>query len=726
MNLRRRLWHVAFLGMVCGLAPMAFAQPTVPDPFICMYGHSDDPGATGAFWDIIPPFNVIEGTSTDADFITELRNQGRVYAAHVNNPVAETAAQLYDRWSAPFNNTLGGQLSGGYDAIAIDELHGGYTNGTAHSNAVVSALQQLRQNYPDKGIYAAATWQFGSDSANYSDQLNAVNTYADTLMLETYIREGNPSYGWLGQHSAAYAPKIEATVPGILNKTVYGLYIPQGGFVADDSTDVGFWGHLDEQFHRIKNDPYASTMPGVMFWVYSRSQKDLTPDYVSRLVDHYYVQNNTDYFGDGNTEQLIANPQFETMTDWTLAAGTGGSVQQFDYSSVSIQNDHDSYGQASHGSYGLKMVKGSGNSEASLEISGLDTNMLYTVSAWVMADAPGRHAEVAVRTSDGAYIASKEIDNAGSAPDGYWKWNEWSRITFNFAPTSDTIHVVLSDGPTATGASLYWDFVELEEAYPVSQGQPISMEVVSVDNSGALTGHETQDLVVHTASDWLSAQLTVTLGEPGGIYQDEYGNANPQSPNPAFFPLRPELAFDSYVSNGVLGESVSVAGAVDMGGPPEVVFNEDSISITWWTTDLDDIGDLILSRLTLADGATGTWSFRATAMPVEGPVVTADGFVVHGRLVWELDGDVDADGFVGQADLDIVLSNWGSSPPTDPRADPDGNGLVAQGDLDYILANWGQGLPPGNPVPEPASLALLAMAGSTLLPARRRTGQRRV
>lgn len=31
-----------------------------------MYGHSDDPGATDAFrQDVVPAFNVIEGTSTD-------------------------------------------------------------------------------------------------------------------------------------------------------------------------------------------------------------------------------------------------------------------------------------------------------------------------------------------------------------------------------------------------------------------------------------------------------------------------------------------------------------------------------------------------------------------------------------------------------------------------------------------------------------------------------------
>jgi hypothetical protein len=59
-------------------------------------------------------------------------------------------------------------------------------------------------------------------------------------------------------------------------------------------------------------------------------------------------------------------------------------------------------------------------------------------------------------------------------------------------------------------------------------------------------------------------------------------------------------------------------------------------------------------------------------------------------------GDLSGDGFVGQADLDIVLANWGCGgegglPLLDPRADASGDGFVGQADLDIVLANWGQG-----------------------------------
>ena len=435
----------------------------VPEPFIMMYGHYDGAGVTEAFREIIPPFSVIEGTSEDATFILELRNDGKEYAAHVTNPASETAAELLARWRAPFDNDLGGQLPGGYDAIAIDELHGSDTNGTAHSDAVASALQQLRALYPNKSIYAAATWQYGADAASYTDQLNAVNDYADMLVVENYLREGHPAYG----DFASWADNLKAAVPGILAKSVYGLYIAQGGFVADDTTDVGYWGHLDEQFHSIRTDADASTMPGVMFWVYYRSERDLTPDYVAKLVDHYYIQHNTGYFSDGDTDQLITNPQFETLTDWTLTTGTGGSVRQFSYASVpSLENDHDDHAQASHASYGLEMVRGSTPNEARFSVSGLDTSMVYTVSAWVIADSVDEQAKLTITESDGTHIESMVVDRVGSPPDWETKWNEWSRIAFHFVPTADTIKIVLSDEPTTLGTTLYWDFIELEEAFP--------------------------------------------------------------------------------------------------------------------------------------------------------------------------------------------------------------------------------------------------------------------
>ena len=164
----------------------------------------------------------------------------------------------------------------------------------------------------------------------------------------------------------------------------------------------------------------------------------------------------------------------------------------------------------------------------------------------------------------------------------------------------------------------------------------ITLEVVPVDNSpgGApLDGFITQDLVVTTDTDWLSAEMAVTLDTPGQIYQDALGNTNPQSPNPAFFPIAASLEFDTYVSNGVLGESVSVTGVIII--PPDLTaFSIDHINILWYTTATEDIGTLALARVTLAETANGMWEFWATAVPQGGPRAEVLGGIVENGVMY--------------------------------------------------------------------------------------------
>lgn len=169
----------------------------------------------------------------------------------------------------------------------------------------------------------------------------------------------------------------------------------------------------------------------------------------------------------------------------------------------------------------------------------------------------------------------------------------------------------------------------------------ITLEVVQVDNSVGeggptpeLAGYVTQDLVVTTDTDWLIGRMIVTLDAQNQIYHHEYGISNPQSPNPAFFPLAPSLEFDTYVSNGALGESVTVINIHDFGAPPNWFFDSDGLSLRWYTTGTDDIGELALARISLADTANGTWSFTAKAAPQGGPIVeVSGGIVVDGVMI---------------------------------------------------------------------------------------------
>ena len=94
------------------------------------------------------------------------------------------------------------------------------------------------------------------------------------------------------------------------------------------------------------------------------------------------------------------------------------------------------------------------------------------------------------------------------------------------------------------------------------------------------------------------------------------------------------------------------------------------------------------------------------------------------KLIAEfIDGDYNGDGFVSQADLDLVLLNWGDSAvPAEWLATDQFDGVqVSQNELDGVLLNWGNGTPPAgvNAIPEPASALLVGLGGLAAL--RRRT-----
>jgi hypothetical protein len=94
----------------------------------------------------------------------------------------------------------------------------------------------------------------------------------------------------------------------------------------------------------------------------------------------------------------------------------------------------------------------------------------------------------------------------------------------------------------------------------------------------------------------------------------------------------------------------------------------------------------------------------------------------HGDELDALDlflaGDLDGDGFVGIADLNIILGSWNQfAPPANPAADPSGDGFIGIADLNIVLGNWNAGapLPPGGAVPEPATLAIMGLAAVAML-----------
>lgn len=85
-------------------------------------------------------------------------------------------------------------------------------------------------------------------------------------------------------------------------------------------------------------------------------------------------------------------------------------------------------------------------------------------------------------------------------------------------------------------------------------------------------------------------------------------------------------------------------------------------------------------------------------------------------------GDFNNDGFVSQADLDLVLLNWGATvlPPEWIRTELFDGVEVSQNELDAVLLEWGFGSPPSFAVPEPSALAVAGLLSLVGLNRRRR------
>jgi hypothetical protein len=174
------------------------------------------------------------------------------------------------------------------------------------------------------------------------------------------------------------------------------------------------------------------------------------------------------------------------------------------------------------------------------------------------------------------------------------------------------------------------------------------------------------------------------------------------------------------------GESFGIAGtpdthiaqgAVAMLAPLEVVPDGVLVTYTLNTSSLP-AGDYVLDPDFEIEGS-GTDATDGSIDPAPLDLTFVNGTLRIEAMQQLLDGDYNGNGTVEQADLDLVLLNWGDAADPVPGGWindlPEGN--IDQAELDGVLLNWGnmQGQMAAAGVPEPstalsaATLAALAL-----------------
>ena len=170
--------------------------------------------------------------------------------------------------------------------------------------------------------------------------------------------------------------------------------------------------------------------------------------------------------------------------------------------------------------------------------------------------------------------------------------------------------------------------------------------------------------------EWVTAELIILPDANGMIYQGNYSYEQTVPPPPRTITVDPwtsseyqstldyyGITYDTRIATGVFYEGASEAVISKESAPAteemyvptlnnivlpdlsELNKGTDIIRITWWTQALVETGDLDLAMVTLLEGTTGTWSFRAfdqNSASIPSVDLSGPGYIIdNGALVPE-------------------------------------------------------------------------------------------
>lgn len=462
----------------------------LPSPILFFYGWGDNiveneefaPNLKNAYIEALDSYNIIEGTTVNAELVKKLRSEGKIFAYQTWLPVRYkgyenvTLEQVVDHLAQPFENTLGGELPGGFDAICIDEF--GPDIDPKKEQMMVDVLKELRRRYPDRLIICPITSSFGQlgpkgheyvnkRQTGYlpfkgqprTEIFNAIRDYSDLMLYEWYASTSrNP--GW--EFCETASRNIQAVSPGLEKKTVVLLSVAQ----YDDRAEMHcFNSFLDWCMAKIRRDE-VWTNNGVGFWVAYRAKPDTLRQFV-KLADHYFTKGNTDYYGTGDFKNPVQNPGFESedMAAWTYEGTEGG------YSRVKLADEGiavERYPNVSNGNYSVKLTMGDNKARGTLtqrvkvapggvyRVSAYVYSKLWNMATWQLP------AELRVITNDDGIpngLGATSQPQFIRSPEA--EWRELA-VTVAVPFNCSSIDVIMNNRYASPGDSVYFDIVTVD------------------------------------------------------------------------------------------------------------------------------------------------------------------------------------------------------------------------------------------------------------------------
>ena len=283
-------------------------------------------------------------------------------------------------------------------------------------------------------------------------------------------------------------------------------------------------------------------------------------------------------------------------------------------------------------------------------------------------------------SGDGAVIVGQSDYDFGDLDQAAFRWTaDEGMVSLGALPggTRSGAHAANANGSVIVGFSYSTDGPQAFRWMPEDGmvgigdlgGLPYIGEAFDVSADGSVIVGTGYDMETFLAARWTADEGWICLGDlPGGHYRSD-------------------------------ATGVSADGSVIVG----VGSSETDFEAFVWTarTDMLDLKQWLLEQ-----GVTevADWTLREVyGVSADGKTVVGAGqypdsafreaWVAHlGDCFPSLCGDLDGDGCVDQADLGILLADWGCTGGDCP-GDCDHDGDTDQSDLGILLAHWGEGCP---------------------------------